>query len=344
MFSKRALRFIFEVAMFLGSVACILTWLGIKPGDLAMTQSVTIPHALWLLLAIVLFVLGIGSSVWTGFVQRKEINGLKTALQTNSVRPVPSSKLTVSLAEYKAINGEGEVRNVTEAVKGHVDGIGLAFKIVNSELGLKDSDDLNFGERKRLTVNYSFDGGPEMTVRRWERDMLTLPVDPQLQALDDLQVKAIRISLGSLAMLEEIGPKPTPRYTEVEIDTMSENQRLALIQSNDKDFADACDYYFGGSNVVVREETENESRLAKRVATRYNFHRPWEVKTKNKFEARFGEDLAHLRKALATSEMAARLPAAILEEWNVEKQIQEIAKQLWLVAFDLGNLKTNEDS
>lgn len=38
-----------------------------------MTQSIPIPHVLWLLLAIALFAIGIGSSVWAGVVQRRQL-------------------------------------------------------------------------------------------------------------------------------------------------------------------------------------------------------------------------------------------------------------------------------
>src|SRR5579863_2405821 len=71
--------FILEVFGLLAAIACILEWLGIKPKDLAMTQSITIPHALWLLLAIALFAIGIGSSIWSGIIQHREIARLKTA-------------------------------------------------------------------------------------------------------------------------------------------------------------------------------------------------------------------------------------------------------------------------
>jgi len=270
---------------------------------------------------------------------------LMPPLSQNSVPqelPEEPSKLNVQFAEFKAINGEGEVRNVTEAVKGHVNGSGLAIKIINSELGMREGDDLNFGERKRLTVKYSFDGGPEVIVRRWERDRLILPLDPQLQGLNDLQVKAILIATASLAMLTEIGAKPVPKYTELEINMMPEAQRLVLLRSNDKDYTEACDYHFGGPNVVVGErEAGFEDRAAKKATTRYSFHRPWEAKVKAKYEARFGEDLGHLRKALSGSDLASHFPVADLQEWDVETQIKKISKELWALAFDLGEMNEN---
>lgn len=333
-------KFVIGAACLLGGFGSFMQWAGIKPKDLAMSQSIAIPHVLWLLLAIALFAIGIGSSVWSGIVQHREISRLKSIPPTPA--PIAPTKLTIRSAEFKAINEEGEVRDVTEAVKGQVNGSGLAFKIINSELGMREGDDLNFGERKRLTVKYSFDGGPEVTVRRWERDRLILPLDPQLQGLNDLQVKAILIATAALAMLAEIGTKPVPKYTEVEINTMPEVQRLALLRSKDKDYTEACDYHFGGPNVVVGErEVGFEDRAATKATTRYSFHRPWEAKVKARYEARFGEDLGHLRKALSGSDLASRFPVTDLQEWDVETQIKKISKELWTLAFDLGEMNEN---
>jgi hypothetical protein len=340
---KAVFKFIAELLIVLGAVACIFQWLGIKPKDLAMSQSITIPHALWLLLAIVLFAVGIGSSAWSGIVQRREINRLKSRLHDRL--PATPSRLAVLFAEYKAINGEGEVRNVTDSVKAQTDGNLLAFKITNGPLGMDDGDDLNFGERKRLTVKYSLDGGPEVTMRRWERDRLVLALDPQLQGLNDFQVKAIQIAVGLLAMLDEIGPKPLPKYTELEIRTMAEPQRIALLQSKDKDYTEACDYYFGGPNVVVSErEPGHEDRAGTRATARYNFHRPWEAKVKAKFEARFSEDLSHLRKGLSGADLFAQFPKIELEEWNPDGQLRNLAKELWSIGFDMGKMKPDEES
>lgn len=68
------------IACILGGFGSFMQWLGIKPKDLAMTQTITIPHVLWLLLAVALFAIGIGGSLWAGVLQRIEIKRLKSGL------------------------------------------------------------------------------------------------------------------------------------------------------------------------------------------------------------------------------------------------------------------------
>ena len=62
----------------MGGFGSFLQWLDLKPKDLALSQSITIPHALWLLLAIALSATGIGASVWSGILQKREIQRLKS--------------------------------------------------------------------------------------------------------------------------------------------------------------------------------------------------------------------------------------------------------------------------
>jgi hypothetical protein len=71
----------------LGGFGSFLQWLGLKPKDLGLSQSISIPHVLWLLLAITLFAIGIISAIWSGIVQRREINHLRdAAAQINAER------------------------------------------------------------------------------------------------------------------------------------------------------------------------------------------------------------------------------------------------------------------
>lgn len=74
------------VGCMLGGLASFLTWLGIKPADLAMSQSIAVPHIFWLLMALALFGIGIWSSVRAGIVQHREIDRLKTLpLKQNAI-------------------------------------------------------------------------------------------------------------------------------------------------------------------------------------------------------------------------------------------------------------------
>jgi hypothetical protein len=99
-FLRMAIQFIF----ILGGLGSFLTWVGVRPRDLAMTRSIPVPHILWLLLAIALFAVGIGSSVWSGMVQRRHLAEAHRYLadvqgRLSDLEKAPHTILT--------INGEG---------------------------------------------------------------------------------------------------------------------------------------------------------------------------------------------------------------------------------------------
>jgi hypothetical protein len=57
---KAVARAVAEILIVLGSTACILVWLEIKPRNLAV---MTLPHVLWLILGVILFCVSSGSSL-----------------------------------------------------------------------------------------------------------------------------------------------------------------------------------------------------------------------------------------------------------------------------------------
>jgi hypothetical protein len=75
----------------LGILGSFFQWVGVKPKDLAMTQSIFIPHSLWLLLAVVLFAAGIGPSIWSVVIQRREITRLRSLQKLENESDSPLS-------------------------------------------------------------------------------------------------------------------------------------------------------------------------------------------------------------------------------------------------------------
>jgi len=69
--TTRGAVLIFTALGGLGGLACVLEWLGIKPGDLRMTT--TIPHMLWLVFGLVLFSVSISLSVLSWRGSRKSV-------------------------------------------------------------------------------------------------------------------------------------------------------------------------------------------------------------------------------------------------------------------------------
>lgn len=75
---REALKLSVEISCILGGLASFLTWIGIKPKDLAMTHP--IPHIFWLLIGLALFAVSIYSSLRSGFLQKQDIKRLQEEL------------------------------------------------------------------------------------------------------------------------------------------------------------------------------------------------------------------------------------------------------------------------
>jgi hypothetical protein len=84
--TREAAEFGGKLVMYLGSLACILQWLDIKPEDFRMTPA---PHSIaWLVLGLSLFAIGIGSSGYSLYrnVAADPCRGLFTPLQIKMLR------------------------------------------------------------------------------------------------------------------------------------------------------------------------------------------------------------------------------------------------------------------
>lgn len=181
-------KFIGWIASTLGGLASSLIWLGVKPKDLAMTQTITIPRALWLILAIALFAFGIGSSIWSGIIQRREINRLNSNPQ--------SSGLRIISAEW-GIVGE-KVIDVTPDVVERQRGDSFSERVM---LGLFHGRDPVKRKTKFLSVRYSLDGR-EATIIRPEYSWLILPENTFLENQLNLLQKELHRASSLLSPLQ----------------------------------------------------------------------------------------------------------------------------------------------
>jgi hypothetical protein len=102
MVGKEVAKLIAWIACTLGGFASFLQWLGIKPKDLAMTQSIAVPHILWLLLAFGLFAVGIGSAVWSGIVQRQTIKNLRAQRERPEIEETHREEVRKLEAQQKS--------------------------------------------------------------------------------------------------------------------------------------------------------------------------------------------------------------------------------------------------
>jgi hypothetical protein len=64
-------KLVFDVLVAAGAVACVLVWMEVKPKDVRMT---TWPHWLWLIGALILFAISLGSSLRSLYLSNKRVN------------------------------------------------------------------------------------------------------------------------------------------------------------------------------------------------------------------------------------------------------------------------------
>ena len=82
--------------------------------------------------------------------------------------------------------------------------------------------------------------------------------DPLTALLSPLQRDALLLSERLLSFLEVQGSPPKPKYTREEIDKMSLAESRRLLDSNDGDYAFACEYHFGQNFDKGRCETPQQ--------------------------------------------------------------------------------------
>ncbi len=233
----------------LGGLACILEWLGIKPKDLAMSQSIPVPHVLWLLLALTLFAIAIGSAIWSGIVQRRQIEQLRNAaampppigrenvLATTSPIAVeaPQYRLKIHSASYGSGNTFKPVdqylrKHATDALSARIDA------------NLFDAYDPTPGDEKDLTVVYSFEDEKKHTIQRHEKDWLALPEDPEF-CFSALQRRAIKLARLLRKLIVENPAPPQLTHAASEKETTAYMVKYAewhkkLSYCYESDFAD----------------------------------------------------------------------------------------------------------
>ncbi|MGA9528418.1 MAG: hypothetical protein WBS24_09900 [Terriglobales bacterium] len=76
--------------------------------------------------------------------------------------------------------------------------------------------------------------------------------------LSPLQIEAVQLSAQLLEFLKKIGPPPAPKYTPEEIDKMTTRETRQLIDSNDGDFLEACEYYRPGGIAFTEQQSANQ--------------------------------------------------------------------------------------
>ncbi|MGD0415278.1 MAG: hypothetical protein ABSA80_08005 [Terriglobales bacterium] len=202
-------------------MACVLTWLGIKPQDLwGGNVSLAVPHWLWLFFAFVLFAFSIGLSAYGLF--RK----VPAPAQPSGQGKPKWQRLQWANTERERL--EGEVRKWKDMY--------TAENVAKTDF-----------QKEMARAN----------VRIGELETAQRSMSPQLR-LDPLQSDAIQLSGELLDFLRRLGPPPDPKYTSEDIEKMTSAQMKTLINAKDGDFLEAVEYYRPGEVAFTREGLENQ--------------------------------------------------------------------------------------
>jgi len=151
---------------------------------------------------ILLFVISVIGFALAAFLQRG----------TTSRREAIQRKLVIHSANYRAIRGGGSEYDVTEFLRRISNGDSLVFEIENHNFVIRDQNfvpvDPLVGTPKRLSITYSYKGGPPSTIERYEHARFVLPEDSEIQRLRDVinQLKQQQVQAAPMAT----GTNPIP--------------------------------------------------------------------------------------------------------------------------------------
>ena len=125
----------------------------------------------------------------------------------------------------------------------------------------------------------------------------TLPSHPgfDVGAFKPLQIEAMQLSIGLLKLVRRLGPEPTPKYSEYDINVMPEAQRRHLLTINDKDFRESCEYHFGEANAHSGGPMQTAEQLHASLMAHYRLFDPWYERVKAAFALECEADVERIR-------------------------------------------------
>jgi hypothetical protein len=157
--------------------------------------------------------------------------------------------------------------------------------------------------------------------------------------LNPLQVDAVRLSSALLDFLKRLGPPPMPKYTAEDIDNMNSAQMKVLIEAQDGEFLEACEYYRPGGIAFTRQALENQ------LTVRWTRLLPWYQKVEASYALEFKGKVDTLRHRFAVEGITDNVLLRPIEGKDGEQHIRAIAAAFWELAYKVGEKdRSNEDT
>jgi hypothetical protein len=175
---------------------------------------------------------------------------------------------------------------------------------------------------------------------RAERDKCEEKRQVLQKRLDDmftpLQIEALQTSHDLLLFVESLGTPPEPKYTAKEIEQMSSAQAKALIQAEDGDYAEACEYHSTQGAWFLRTAPGHAAALTGKWMRLF----PWYQTTASRYALEFQprvEVLRHRFTVEGITDDALLLP---IDGRDGRRNVLSIAAALWSMTYRLKEKET----
>jgi hypothetical protein len=177
--------------------------------------------------------------------------------------------------------------------------------------------------RTKLQNDYAEAGNKALQLERLLSTRPELPISA-------LHADAMRLSIRLLQFLDELGEPPAPKYTPQQIDEMSSTEMRRLIDRNDGDFIEACEYYKPGKLQLTREGLNSQ------IIAHCTRLFPWYEKVRARYALEYKAQVEQLRDRFTLY--------GILDDDTLVSPVQgkdgvntirAIARKLWEMAYKL---------
>ncbi|HZL50548.1 MAG TPA: hypothetical protein VFC37_06320 [Terracidiphilus sp.] len=158
-------------------------------------------------------------------------------------------------------------------------------------------------------------------------------IEAKVDSLSPLQIDALTLSTRLLQFIEAQGPPPIPKYTREQLDAMSSERWKALVQSGDKDFDFACEYYYGGN--LDRTTPESRDEVHKQMNARAMLLHSWYQKIRAAYNLNFKKKVEEMYHRFVLEELAEQV-LLVPDGIGMRKEdVLAIANKLWELAYKL---------
>ena len=149
--------------------------------------------------------------------------------------------------------------------------------------------------------------------------------------LTPLQKDAIQLALELLKFIERLGPEPAPMYTKEQIERMSSAESKRLIEAQDGDYLEACEYHFGDGHLPLK----SEQGLQNAIMANMNRLWPWYEKVRASYALEWKGEIEKMWNRFSAEGLADDGLLLPVDGRDGIKSMRAIAAKLWELAYKL---------